>query len=463
MSSSRPNDTKPRALGGPGAALAAAAALLYAVPSHPQTDETPVNGIIPYRTVVTTLDNGLEIIVMPMPGDGLATFWSIVRTGSRDEYEPGRSGFAHFFEHMMFRGTERYPADVYQRILTELGADANAYTTDDLTAYHVSMTRADLERVMELESDRFKNLAYSEAGFRTEAGAVYGEYRKGKTDPLFVLYETMRSTAFERHTYGHTTMGFERDIVAMPTMYAYSRTFFARYYRPENTILFVAGDVDPAAVNALAEKYYGDWERGYVSPDVLAEPPQRSERRFDLGYDGKTLPLLWVAYKIDAFDPSNRVRVAADLLAELAFGSTSDAYQRLVLEEQVVEFLAADPNLNREPTLLDIYTRIKDPEQVDYVLAAIDATVAEYRDALVDADRLAALKSRLRYGFLMGLETPDQVAQQLARHIAISGGLEGIERLYAAYAGVTAEDVREAARAYFVPGERTIGVLRSAQ
>jgi zinc protease len=463
MSSPRSNGTKPVVLRGPSAALAAAAALFFAAPSHPQTDETPVNGIIPYPTVDATLDNGLKVIVMPMPSDGLVAFWSIVRTGSRDEYEPGRSGFAHFFEHMMFRGTERYPAEVYQRILTELGADANAYTTDDLTAYHVSMTSADLERVMELESDRFMNLAYSEAGFETEAGAVYGEYRKGKTDPLFVLYETMRSTAFERHTYGHTTMGYEQDIVAMPTMYAYSRTFFARYYRPENTILFVAGDVDAAAVHALAEKYYGDWQRGYVTPEVLAEPPQQGERRFDLGYDGRTLPLLWVAYKIDAFDPSNRVRVAADLLAELAFGETSDAYQRLVLEEQVVEFLQGDPNLNRDPTLLDIYTRIKDPARVDYVLAAIDATTTEYREALVDADRLAALKSRLRYGFLMGLETPDQVAQRLARHIAISGGLEDIGRLYTAYADVTAEDVRDAARAYFVTGERTVGVLRSAQ
>jgi zinc protease len=249
----------------------------------------------------------------------------------------------------------------------------------------------------------------------------------------------------------------------MPTMYDYSRAFFARYYRPENTILFVAGDVDAAAVNGLVEKYYGSWQRGYVSPNVAPEPPQTAERRFELGYEGRTLPLLWVAYKIDAFDPADRVRVAADLLAALAFGTTSDLYKRLVLSEQVVEYLQGDANQNRDPTVFDIYTRIKNPDKVGYVLEAIDATAAAYRDTLVDAGRLAALKSRLRYGFLMGLETPDAVAQRLARHIAISGGLEGIERLYAAYAAVTPEDVQAAARAYFVPERRTIGVLRSAQ
>src|SRR5690606_8043870 len=211
---------------------------------------------------------------MPMPGNGLVAFWSIVRTGSRDEYEPGRTGFAHFFEHMMFRGTRRYPADVYQRILTEIGADANAYTTDDHTAYHVSVAAEDLATVVELESDRFQHLEYAEADFQTEAGAVYGEYRKSRTDPLFTLYEALLAEAFHRHTYGHTPMGYERDIAAMPTLFDYSREFFRRYYRPDNTVLFVAGDVEPGRVHAPVERHYGGWQPGYVLPAVPAEPEQ---------------------------------------------------------------------------------------------------------------------------------------------------------------------------------------------
>jgi zinc protease len=207
-----------------------AAALPLAVQQPLAAQETPqVNRIIPYPSSTRTLANGLEVIVMPTPTEGLAAFWSIVRTGSRDEYEPGRSGFAHFFEHMMFRGTERYPSDVYARTLTSLGADGNAYTTDDHTAYHISMTAEDLERVVELEADRFQNLSYAEAAFQTEAGAVYGEYRKSRTEPEFALYEALVDKAFEKHPYGHTTIGYERDIAAMPSMYGYSREFVARY------------------------------------------------------------------------------------------------------------------------------------------------------------------------------------------------------------------------------------------
>lgn len=447
------------------ASLAGAAGLGASAGAHAQPAEgaaPPAAGaLIPYPVHTAVLDNGLKAIVVPMPSGGLVSFWTIVRTGSRDEYEAGRTGFAHFFEHMMFRGTEQYPPEVYQKIMTELGADGNAFTTDDLTAYHVSMTAEDLETVMRLESDRFQNLSYREDAFQTEAGAVYGEYRKSRTDPMFALYEKVMETAFGAHTYGHTTMGYEADIAAMPTMYDYSREFFRRYYRPDNTVLFVAGDVDPERVFALAREHYGAWQPGYVAPPVPAEPEQTAERRVDVGYDGQALPVLWLAYKTGAFDPNDRVRVAADLLAPLAFGETSDAYRRLVLEEQVAELLSAETNLNRDPGLLDIYARVKDPAKVDYVREVIDETIAHYRDTPPGAERLGALQSRLRYGFLMGLETPDAVAQRLARHIAISGGLEGVEALYAAYAQVTPEDVQTAAQRYLTNERRTVGVLRA--
>lgn len=419
--------------------------------------------LITFPTHSETLDNGLKTIVISMPGSGLVSFWSIVRTGSRDEYEPGHTGFAHFFEHMMFRGTERYPAAAYNEALTAIGASRNAYTTDDLTAYYVSIAAEDLELVMDLESDRFRNLAYPEADFRTEAGAVYGEYRKNVTNPIFALYEALLETAFDAHTYGHTTMGYEQDIAAMPTMYEYSLGFFARYYRPDNTILLIAGDVEAQSTMALVREYYGDWQAGYVPPEVPAEPEQTGERYVDVDYDGRSLPLLAVAYKLDAFDPSNRLRVAADLLTETAFGSTSEIYKRLVIDEQAVEFLAADADRNRDPGLLLIYTRIKDPAKIDYVREVIDETIDTYTTTLVEEDALAALKSRLRYGFLMGLETPDAIARGLARTIAVSGGLEAVEALYRRYETITPDDVRRAAQQFFVTDRRTVAVLRGAQ
>jgi zinc protease len=419
--------------------------------------------IIPFPSHARTLPNGLTVIVVPMPTDGLVAYWSIVRTGSRDEYEDGRTGFAHFFEHMMFRGTERFPSDVYNRIITTIGADANAYTTDDHTAYHLSMAAEDLEQVMELESDRFQRLSYAEAAFQTEAGAVYGEYRKSRMEPEFALYEALVGTAFERHPYGHTTMGYERDIAIMPTLYEYSREFFTRYYRPENTVVFVSGDVTPAKVFALAEKYYGVWKRGYVAPQIPVEPEQTAERRVDVGYDGQTLPLLQLAYKLPVYDPADRTRVAADLLADLAFGETSEAYLKLVLDEQVVEDLEAGAAYNRDPGLLEISARIKDAAKIDYVLGVIDATIAQFRAAEPDAQRLSDLQRRLRYGFLMGLQTPDSVAARVAPFVALHGDMRGLDRLYATYAVITPADVHAAAERYLHAERRTVGVLKSRQ
>jgi zinc protease len=443
----------------PAAALAALGCVT-AFTSASQ-ESTAVTPIIPYPTETRTLDNGLRVIVVPMPSDGLVAYWTIVRTGSRDEYEEGRSGFAHFFEHMMFRGTERYPADAYNRVITTIGADANAYTTDDHTAYHLSMAAEDLEQVMDLESDRFQNLSYAEGAFQTEAGAVYGEYRKTRTEPEFALYEDLMAAAFERHPYGHTTLGYERDIAIMPTLYDYSREFFGRYYRPENTVLLIAGDVAPANVWPLLEKYYGGWQRGYVPPQIPAEPEQAAERRVDVVYDGQTLPLLTVAYKLPVYDPADRTRVAADLFADLAFGETSEAYRRLVLDEQIVEDLDAGASYNRDPGLLEISARVKDAAKVDYVLGVIDETIAKAKSEPPDPARLAALQRRLRYGFLMGLQTPDSVASRVVQFVALSGDLSGLDRLYATYAAVTPADVRAAAQSYLRQERRTVGVLRS--
>ena len=155
--------------------------------------------------------------------------------------------------------------------------------------------------------------------------------------------------------------------------------------------------------------------------------------------------------------------MAVGLLADLAFGETSATYRKLVLEEQVVDELDAFGSFHRDPHLLDINTRIKDPAKIDYVLGVIDATIAQYRNAPPDAARLAALQRRLKYGFLMSLQTPESVAARLAPFLAVDGDLTGIDQLYATYAALTPADVQAAAQRYLEPARRTVGVLRSRQ
>ena len=231
--------------------------------AFPQTGESPVpRAMLPFTITERTLPNGLKVIIVPTGFKNIVSVQIPVQTGSRNEVEPGKSGFAHFFEHMMFRGTKAYPAAVYQDIVTRAGALQNAYTTDDYTNYHATFAREDLSRILEIEADRFQNLAYSEEDFKTESRAVLGEYNKNSADPTSKLIEAQREHAFARHTYRHTTMGFLRDIEDMPNQFAYSKVFFDRWYRPEYATLIIAGDVNPPQVKPLVEKYRGSWKRG---------------------------------------------------------------------------------------------------------------------------------------------------------------------------------------------------------
>ena len=420
------------------------------------------SGVFPYAVHRAELDNGLKTLIVPMPSDGLVSYWSIVRTGSRDEVEPGVSGFAHFFEHCMFRGTETLPGAEYDNVVNGMGADANAYTTDDYTAYHLSFAKEDLPRVVEIEADRFQNLSYDEPEFKTESGAVYGEYRKGRTSPFQVLIEAMRDKAFDAHTYKHTTIGFEADIRAMPDKYEYSKTFFKRFYRPENVVLLIAGDVDPEATLAMVRERYAGWTPGYVAPEVPAEPVQTAQRRLEVPFDGRTLPILVTAFKGERFRPTDRETVAGTLLGELGFGSTSPLFKQLVLDEQRVEFLFNDFGFNRDPGLWAIYTRVKNPADVAAVEAEIWRTIDDLCAQPVDAARLDAVRSNLKYSFLSALTTPNQVCESLANFIALTGDLTAVDQLYTTFDEVGPADIQSAAKRWLKRESSTVAVLHSA-
>ena len=418
------------------------------------------DSIFPYKATTAVLPNGLKVIMIPMDAPGLVAYYSVVRTGSRDEVEPGRSGYAHFFEHMMFRGTKKYPGAVYDSIVTSIGASANAYTSDDITAFHLAIAAEDLPKVIEIESDRFQNLSYDLPAFQTESGAIYGEYRKGVTNPFEVLDEKMRDLAFDVHTYKHTTIGFERDIRAMPEGFEYSRGFFRKFYRPENVVLLIVGDIKPDAVLKLVKKYYGPWEKGYQPPDVRQEPQQTAARSGEVSYPGKTLPILDMGYKGDAYDPANKDVVAAGVLGELAFGSTSDLYKKLYIKEQRVDALQASIPSNRDMPLFEIVARVRKENDIAPIRAEIEKTIAQFQSTPVDPGRLAAVKKRSRYEFLMSLDTPERVAGHLAQVVAITGGIEANDAYYTTLAKITPDDVMHAANTYFVPARCTTVILK---
>jgi zinc protease len=357
---------------------------------------------------------------------------------------------------MMFRGTEKYSSAEYNRVVSEMGADANAFTSDDITCYYMVIPASELETAMDLESDRFQNLSYEEGPFRTEAGAVYGEYLKNITSPMRIAVERLLDTAFDKHTYKHTTMGFVEDIKNMPNEYEYSKSFFQRYYRPKNCVLLLVGDFDLSAVKSSINRYYGEWEPGYVPPLITPEPPQTGERTVSVKYDGRTLPLLWIGYKGDAFDPENKMMVSAYLLADLAFGENSDVYKKLVIRERKVQWIAGDFGFNRDPKLYHVYSRIKNEEDIQFVLEEIDETVERFKTQLVTEEELENIKKRTRYSYLMGLDTPGRIARSLTRLIAITGGIEAVDQLYQTLETLTPEDIRAAAQKYLLRESRTV-------
>jgi zinc protease len=421
-------------------------------------ESSAVGKILPYPIYQHRLDNGLNVVTVPFDSPGLAAFHIVTRVGARNEVEPGVTGFAHFFEHMMFRGTDKYPKEKYSAALKSTGAAANANTTQDRTDYHMTGNAAKLELMFELESDRFLNLKYSEHEFKTEAGAVKGEYTKNFASPYSQIREKRAETAFTTHTYSHTTMGYFKDIVDMPNQYEYSKTFFDRYYRPEYNTILVVGDVKPEQINALAEKYFGQWERGSYESVVPVEPEQ-TETRYTHLKNGSIPSYFSMSFKGPAFDDSKIDMPALDVLASIVFSNTSDLSKKLVIEEQKVRFIGGGANDSRDPNLFTIQVSMVEKEDIPYVKSEIDKAIAKVKSEDIDAELLERTKSRLKYRFAMSIDTPDAIAQSLSHYIQLTGDPESINRLYAQYDKVTLEDIKMVANKYFKPERLTIATI----
>ncbi len=420
--------------------------------------------VIPFPHLERTLVNGLRVITVNTGFPHLVSLQIPVQTGSRNEVEPGKSGFAHFFEHMMFRGTKRFPPDAYQAILTRTGARQNAYTTDDYTNYHVTCAAEDLETVLELEADRFMNLAYTEADFRTEALAILGEYNKSASDPLTKLLEVQREAAFTTHTYKHVTMGFLRDIEDMPNQFAYSRTFFERWYRPEYTTVIVAGDLDLEATAALIERHWGAWRPGAgASVAIPQEPPQRAAVTAHVAWPSPALPWVTLAFHGPAFSTTHPSYAALDVLLDLHFGETSELYRRLVEQEQKVDQLFPYLPSAQDAPLASVMARVKDPADCGYVRDAIAAEFAAARAKPVDAGRLADAKTNARYSFARTLDNSDAVAATLARYVRFERSFDTLNALFRAYDALTPEDVLAAARRFITDENALLTTLAEGE
>ena len=419
-----------------------------------------VSKIFPYEIIQKKLANGLNVVTVPYQSPGIAAFYIVVRTGSRNEVEPGKTGFAHFFEHMMFRGTEKYPKEKYSSVLKSTGASANANTSLDRTLYHMTGDASKLETMFMLESDRFKNLSYSIQDFKTEAGAVKGEYTKNSANPYTKLNEMVQNTAFDLHTYKHTTMGFFDDIVDMPNQYEYSREFFNRYYRPEYCTVIVIGDVTADKVNRLAAEYFGDWKKGTYTSSVPTEPAQKESRYVNLKKPGFP-PYLGMNYKGPAYSNTETDFPILDILCAAYFGENSDLYTKLVINEKKLRSLGADATTTRDPFLISVEGSLVDAADFGYIKKEIERTLNEAKTKPLDQKLLMETKENFRNGIIMQIDNPTAIAQTLSFFTWISDNPESVNTYYGMYENVTSEDIMRVAKKYFNPERLTIGTISS--
>jgi len=416
--------------------------------------------IFPYTYKIEQLENGLRVVSIPLPFPNIISYYTIIRCGSRNEVEPGKSGFAHFFEHMMFKGTKKMPRPAYDDFLTRLGACTNGYTTDDYTCYFIVFAgRENLSRVVAVEADRFLNLYYDEESLKTEAPVIEGEYYSSVSNPDRRLWELLRQTAFEKHSYKHTTLGYLEDIKDMPNQFAYSQQFKERYYSPDNTIILVAGDFDHDELMKLIKYHYSSWPRSNYLLETPEEPPQTRPKRAHYPWPARTLARLAVAFHGPAFSDEVIDKAALDLLAQASFSPSSPLYHQLVIDEQKCVSLNASFPDRRDPYLLIFSATVKKDEDLPYVEQQIVAELERLKTELIPVETLAAVKSNLRYSLAQDLGTTDGLASTLAFYLQLKPDPQVLNRLFRLYDQVTPEIIQQMARKYFRPEASTVVTL----
>jgi zinc protease len=406
--------------------------------------------VLPFKATETALANGLTVIIVPTGFPNLVSVMISVQTGSRNEVEPGKSGFAHFFEHLMFRGTPQTPPETYRRVMSKAGARDNATTWDDSTLYYSTFAKEDLDTVLATYADMFQHLAYSEADFKTEARAILGEYNKNSAEPLEKLYEVQRDTFFKVHTYKHTTMGFIDDIEKMPREYAYSKLFFERWYRPQYTTMIVAGDVASEQVLALVDKHWGSWNgAGAAPPAIPKEPAPRGPLYAHVPWASDTSPWVTVAFPAPAFDETAREPAAMAIIGALYFGEASDLYKQLVVSEQKVDRLIADIPSSVDPALFTVLARLEDARDAVDVRDRILGVFARARVSGMAADRLNDAKSFTRYSLARSIDSSERVAAVVASYVPHRRSYQTVNAYYRTLDSLTPDDLQSVARKYF--------------
>ncbi|QPC86860.1 insulinase family protein [Mesorhizobium sp. NBSH29] len=409
-----------------------------------------------------TLENGMEVVVIPDHRAPIVTHMVWYKIGSADE-PAGKSGIAHFFEHLMFKGTTNHKAGEFGARIAEIGGNENAFTSYDYTAYFQSVTPAALETMMEFEADRMRNLILTDEVIGPERDVILEERRSRiESSPNALLAEEVDATLYQNHPYRVPVIGWMHEMEQLNRTDAVA--FYDRYYAPNNAILVVAGDTDATTVKALAEKTYGKVPHG---PDLPArerpqEPEQNTRRTVTLADPRVGVPSFqksWVVPSYNRAEPGEAE--ALDLLSEILGGGTrSRIYQQLVVAQGTAASAGAAYNgTSFDASEFTLYGAPRGDATLQQVEAGIDAEVLKViKDGITDIE-LEKAKKRFLRSMIFARDSQSGMANIYGATLATGGSVDMIEKWPDEIAKVTPARIQAVAAKYLNPDRSVAGYL----
>ena len=402
-----------------------------------------------------TLANGLEAVVIEDHRAPVVVQMVWYKTGSADEPR-GKSGIAHYLEHLMFKGTETLAPGELSKVVAANGGSDNAFTSYDYTAYYQRIAADRLDLVMQMEADRMRNLRISEGDWQTEREVILEE-RAQRTDsaPEALLREQMRAAQFLNSPYGTPIIGWRQEMEALTREDALA--WYRRHYAPNNAVLVVAGDVTPAEVKALAEKHYGPLAPSEDMPPRLRpqEPPQLSERRMVYRDARIAQPYVLRSYLAPERDPGDQRQAAAlTLLAEVLGGNaaTSVLGRKLVFETgDAIHVSAGYDGMAIDDTTFSLAVMPAKDVTLAEAEQALDATLAAFLQDGIDPARFERIRTLIRAGKIYEKDDTEALAQRYGEALASGFSIDDVEAWPEVLMSVTAEEVMAAARSVFDP------------
>ena len=396
------------------------------------------------------LDNGMEIVVIEDHRAPVVVHMVWYKIGAADA-TPGHSGIAHFLEHLMFQGTKDVPPAQFSKIVAAQGGSDNAFTTLDYTAYFQRVAADRLDLVMKLESDRMHNLNLTEDDVKTELKVILDE-RNERTDsnPGALLTEQMSAAQYMNHPYGIPIIGWRHEMEALTRQDALD--FYHANYAPNNAILIVAGDVKPADVLALAQKYYGPIAPSdKIKPRQRpTEPPQLAERRMVLADQRVAQPYVVRTYLAPERNPGDQRQAAAiALLAQVLGGNstTSVLARALQFDQKVATFTSAfyDGISVDEDTFGFVAVPVPGESLAD-VEKAMDGVIAKFMTDGVNADDLARIKAQVRADTVYGRDNVQGLAQEYGTALAVGLSVKDVQDWPDLLQSITADEIIASAK-----------------